>query len=84
MPPLPFVGSRAAHIRHEAEEGIVNGARAGPRRNFHDGRAVLFEVEHDHGVDGVGVGGEEQRVRVGQLVEDKNLVRLDRALSRHA
>ena len=42
---LAPVGSRAAHIHNEAEEGIVHRARSAARRNHHDRRAVPFKVE---------------------------------------
>ena len=62
------------HVGDEPEPGVVDGGRTAAGWDLDDGGAVAFEVEDARHVDGVGVPGEEQRVRVQQSVEDADLV----------
>ena len=71
---LAPVGTGPAHVDDEPEPGVVDRARSAAGRDLDDGRAVAVEVEDAGRVDGVGVAGEEQRVRVQQVVDDRDLV----------
>ena len=55
----------------------VPGPGAG--RNFDDRRPVGLQVEEHQAVDGVRIAGEQQRIRIDQLIEDDGLVALGRA-----
>ena len=71
---LAAVGPRRTHVDHESEERVVDRAGSGPRRNLHDDRPVLADVEHADRVARVGVSGQEEAVGIHQVAEEQDLV----------
>ena len=72
----PAIGARRAEIDHPAEPQIVEQAeRVGRRLDHH---RAFGEIDVGEEIDGVGIGGEEQRVRIHQAREDQDaLIVLD-------
>ena len=73
------VRPRRAHVDHEAEEGVVHRAGSAAGRDFNHGGPVRRQVQQGETVDGVGVGRQQQRVGIAQVVEDHGLVAFARA-----
>ena len=68
----PAVGAGAADVDDPGEPHVVD--RADGVRRLLDHHRAVGEVDGRHVVDRVGVGGQEQRVRVHQLREDDDVV----------
>jgi len=81
---LAAIRARAAHVDDEPEPGIVDRPRSAPRGDLHHRRSVAVEIEERRGVDRVGVAGEEQRMRIEQVVGDADLMADDGADPGHA
>ena len=68
VPARALVGPGQSHVGHPAEVGVVDRTER-PRRHPHDDRPVL-QVDAHQDVDGGGVGRQEQRAGVHQLLGD--------------
>jgi hypothetical protein len=68
------VWSRSTHVDHEAEIGINDRPRAGPRWDLNYCRAILLQVKKERAVDRIRVTGEPQGIAVHQIIENNGLV----------
>ena len=75
FPALAAIRPRQTDIDDPAEPVVIDRAK---RLGWHlEHHGTLGQVEHAHGIDGVRIGRQEQRLGIHQLGEDKDFVILD-------